>query len=72
MIPSSSNQFGQEIVNKVFIVPFDGEIEQEPFTGGWWSQNSKHLYLFHPEMNRQLRISKIELLDFEETIDLAQ
>jgi len=24
-------------------------------------QNAKHLYLFHFEMNKQLRISKIEL-----------
>ncbi len=34
MIPSSSNQFGHEIVNKVVVVPLRGLIEQEPLYGG--------------------------------------
>jgi hypothetical protein len=32
-MPSSSNQFEQEIVNKVLIDPLDGLIMQEPFEG---------------------------------------
>jgi hypothetical protein len=33
LIPSVSNQFGHEIVNKVVVVPFEGVIEHDPFSG---------------------------------------
>ena len=34
------------IENKVFVVPFDGEIEQEPFSGGRLMMKFNELELF--------------------------